>query len=206
MSNVRSLVQPQPGAPVVLLASSRSDGNTFTLARMVLPEEAAPLVDLGALNISYYSYSHANATDDFIPLVEKLLGAPTWVLATPLYWYSMSAQAKTFLDRLSDLLAFRKSLGQRLCGRSLAVLCTGTDPQLPSSFEQPFELTAKYLGMAYVGTFYAQFEERSLVEPSIIGAAQALGRALLEEASNPSIERTFQRPLRALWPAAHVKR
>jgi len=24
--------------------------------------------------------------------------------------------------------------------------------------------------------------------------------------SNPSIERTFQRPLRALWPAAHVKR
>ena len=23
---------------------------------------------------------------------------------------------------------------------------------------------------------------------------------------NPSIERTFQRPLRALWPAAHVKR
>ena len=24
--------------------------------------------------------------------------------------------------------------------------------------------------------------------------------------SNPSIERTLQRPLRALWPAAHVKR
>jgi hypothetical protein len=24
--------------------------------------------------------------------------------------------------------------------------------------------------------------------------------------SNPSIERTFQRPLRALWPAAHVER
>ena len=23
---------------------------------------------------------------------------------------------------------------------------------------------------------------------------------------NPSIERTFQRPLRALWPASHVKR
>jgi hypothetical protein len=23
---------------------------------------------------------------------------------------------------------------------------------------------------------------------------------------NPSIDRTFQRPLRALWPAAHVER
>ena len=28
----------------------------------------------------------------------------------------------------------------------------------------------------------------------------------LSQASNPSIERTFQRPLRALWPAAHVER
>ncbi len=30
--------------------------------------------------------------------------------------------------------------------------------------------------------------------------------AFLRQAPNPSIERTFQRPLRALWPAAHVKR
>ena len=29
---------------------------------------------------------------------------------------------------------------------------------------------------------------------------------LIAEASNPSIERTFQRALRALWPAAHVER
>ena len=30
--------------------------------------------------------------------------------------------------------------------------------------------------------------------------------AFLQQAPNPSIERTFQRPLRALWPAAHVER
>jgi hypothetical protein len=29
---------------------------------------------------------------------------------------------------------------------------------------------------------------------------------LVEEGHNPSIERTFQRPLRALWPATYVKR
>jgi hypothetical protein len=28
----------------------------------------------------------------------------------------------------------------------------------------------------------------------------------LRQTPNPSIERTFQRPLRALWPAAHVER
>ena len=30
--------------------------------------------------------------------------------------------------------------------------------------------------------------------------------AFLRQEPNPSIERTFQRPLRALWPAAHVER
>jgi hypothetical protein len=47
-------------------------------------------------------------------------------------------------------------------------------------------------------------------EPSfaIVAAHRAnSGSALLPSVSpNPSIERTFQRPLRALWPAAHVER
>ena len=206
MSNVRSLVQVRAHTPAVLLASSRSDGNTFALARMALPEESVPLIDLGALDISYYSYSHGNSGDAFLPLVERLLIAPVWVLATPLYWYSMSAQAKTFLDRLSDLLSFRKPLGRQLRGKTLAVLCTGTDAELPSSFEQPFQLTAKYLGMAYAGAFYAQFKERSLVRANTTASAQAFGQALLAEASNPSIERTSSSKLRLLPVAAHVKR
>ncbi len=94
----------------MLLASSRNDGNTFTLARLALSEQEAPLVDLGALDISYFSYSHDNAQDDFLPLAEELMASPLWVLATPLYWYSMSAQAKTFFDRLSDLISFQRAL------------------------------------------------------------------------------------------------
>ena len=43
-----------------------------------------------------------------------------------------------------------------------------------------------------------------------LGVLAMLAAALLwrlgAQASNPSIERTFQRPLRALWPAAHVER
>jgi hypothetical protein len=34
----------------------------------------------------------------------------------------------------------------------------------------------------------------------------ATARKSCRVSSNPSIERTFQRPLRALWPAAHVER
>ena len=185
MSNVRSLVRVRASTPVVLLASSRSDGNTFALACATFPEQAASVIDLNGLEISYYSYNHANADDDFLPLVEELLAAPVWVLATPLYWYTMSAQAKTFLDRLSDLLSFRSVLGSQLRGKTLAVLCAGTDAQLPSGFEQPFELTAKYLGMAYAGALYAQFQESVMVWPAVAATARAFGRGLLDEASNP---------------------
>jgi len=60
--------------------------------------------------------------------MEELVHAPSWILATPLYWYSVSAQAKTFLDRLSDLLVFRKDLGQALRGRCFAVVFRGRSP------------------------------------------------------------------------------
>ena len=99
-------MRTRAASPVVLLASSRSEGNTFALARLVLPEASPPLVNPSAPRISYYSYSNDNASDDFLPLVEELMASPLWVLATPLYWYSMSAQAKTFIDRLSNLRSF----------------------------------------------------------------------------------------------------
>jgi len=38
------------------------------------------------------------------------------------------------------------------------------------------------------------------------GHRQCKFGGLFQQAPNPSIERTLQRPLRALWPAAHVER
>lgn len=192
----------RPASPVVLLASSRPEGNTFALARLVLPEESAPLINLNALHISYYSYSNENAADDFLPLMEELVTSPLWVLATPLYWYTMSAQAKTFLDRLSDLLSFRKSLGHQLRGKCLAVLCSGTDEQPPLSFEEPFALTARYLGMGYAGCLYGQFEGNRMVRPDIAVSCRVFGEALVEEASNLSIGRTASSQLR--WPPLYA--
>ena len=171
--------------PVVLLASSRSAGNTFALARAVLAEDRAPLVDLAALDIGYFSYTHAHAGDDFLPLVERLMASPVWVLATPLYWYTMSAQAKTFLDRLSDLLSSHQALGRQLRGKGLAIVCAGTDPQLPASFDTPFELTCAYLGLRFLGSHYARFEGGRWIGHSTAAAAHAFGTVLVNAAANP---------------------
>jgi multimeric flavodoxin WrbA len=178
----------EPPRPVILLASSRSAGNTFALARAALPEGCATLVDLARLDIGYYSYSNAHAGDDFLPLVQRLVASPVWVLATPLYWYTMSAQAKTFVDRLSDLLSSGNALGHRLRGKGLAVLCSGTDPELPASFDAPFELTCNYLGIRFLGSHYARFDGDRWAGDNAINAALAFGATLARRAADQGAE------------------
>ena len=162
----------------LVLASSRSGGNTRALIDLAFPSGDIAFEDLCKLNVGYYSYESANEGDDFFPLVQRLLRHDTWVIATPLYWYSMSAQAKTLLDRLTDLLTVHKDEGRLLRGRSLAVLCTGTDPSPPHGFEEPFRSTCEYLGMRYLGMHYSQFQGLQPVGPDASQLAQAFARSL----------------------------
>jgi putative NADPH-quinone reductase len=177
----RSASSPEASV-VVLLASSRSKGDTFSLARRVLSEEV-PLVDLGSLKIGYYAYDGTNAGDDFLALIERLVDVPVRVLATPLYWYTMSAQAKTFIDRLSDLLTTHEELGRRLRGKALAVVCAGSDPQLPGAFAQPLELTCAYLGMRFLGVHYASFVGQTLRDDATQRAAEVFRDRVLGAAT-----------------------
>ena len=162
-------------APLVLLASSRANGHTAELVRAAFPSRQDGIVDIAALRIGYFDYEGTNAGDDFLGLVERALAHRLWVLATPLYWYTMSAQAKTFIDRLSDLLEARKDLGHRLRGQALAVLCSGSDAALPAHFEEPLALTAGYLGMRYLGCHYAQRLEEEPLGAQARAAARAFG-------------------------------
>ncbi len=162
----------------VVLASSRSRGNTRTLIDLAFPDGAHALEDVCTLKIGYYAYDNAHEDDDFLPLIHRLLRHDTWVIATPLYWYSMSAQAKTLLDRLTDLTTLHRDQGRLLRGRGLAVLCSGTDPDLPRGFEEPFRLTCTYLGMRFLGTHYAQFQGSSPASPDARRKAEAFAHTL----------------------------
>lgn len=143
----------------VLLGSSRSDGNTRQVVDRVLGGRDVEVVDLARLDIGLYDYGHANAEDDFLPLVERLASKSLWILATPVYWYAMSGQLKIFFDRLSDLVTIRKARGRSLKGRTVAVIASGTDARLPEGFEAPFQQTCDYLGMRYAGALYVQFAD-----------------------------------------------
>lgn len=163
----------------VLLASSRSDGNTRQLVEAAFPPDVARYEDLARLRIGYYSYDQSQEGDDFLPLIDRLLEDRLWVVATPVYWYTMSAQTKTFLDRLTDLLTTHKDRGRRVRGKSWAVVSSGSEELLPPHFEEPFALTCEYLSVRYLGAHYAPFDDRQPLATAALERAAAFGREVL---------------------------
>jgi len=154
-----SLAEPGCAPALVVLGSSRSRGNTRMVVDATFPAACRTLVDLRVRSFSDYDYEHANRDDDFAWLIDALMTHKCIVLATPVYWYSMSATMKRFVDRLSDLVTIRKPLGRALAGRHLFVAATSTDPELPGGFEQTFRSTADYLDMAWGGCLHVCVEQ-----------------------------------------------
>ncbi|HCE2144212.1 flavodoxin family protein [Vibrio parahaemolyticus] len=158
----------------VILGTSKSDGNTRKLVDSFVDQSDAKLFDLSNFNVSFYDYSHENKNDDFLPIIHELLSFDHLVFASPVCWYSMSAQLKVFFDRLSDLLTIEKELGRRLKGKSISVLSTGYNLELPDCFVQPFELTAKYMQLEFKGCEYLAIQTESDLGKVTVIAAQAI--------------------------------
>ncbi|QUM80446.1 NAD(P)H-dependent oxidoreductase [Moritella sp. 5] len=143
----------------IVLGTSRSNGNTHKLVNLYQQHKSADVFNLTDFSISTFDYDHNNKHDDFLVLAKQLLDYEHLIFATPMYWYSMSGQMKVFFDRLSDLLTIEKELGRGLKGKRCSVLATGVDEQPPECFEQPFKLSAAYLGMAYQKMLYCSCED-----------------------------------------------
>lgn len=135
----------------------------------------ASYIDLAAKDISYYDYEHKNVDDDFIHIAEQMVSADLMILGTPVYWYTMSAQMKTFLDRWSDLVTVRKDLGRAMKGKGLMLISCGSENLPVKYFEQPFELTAGYMDMDFKGYFATWIGDHEDFEmPQVKGRIDAL--------------------------------
>jgi multimeric flavodoxin WrbA len=159
----------------IILGTSNSDGNTRAFVDAFSSKIDATIFDLSKYNISFFDYSHDNQDDDFLALIKKLIEFEHIILASPVYWYSISAQLKVFVDRLTDVITIEKSLGRRLRGKSISLLSTGTDEVLPDCFSSPIELTAKYLGLNYLGNNYVSIQSESDLAGIPDAADEAIG-------------------------------
>jgi len=139
--------------PLVILGTSRSDGDTRRAVDAAFGDRADCL-DLNSYAFSPYDYYHANQNDGFAGIIDAVLVAETLIFATPVYWYSMSTQMKTFFDRLSDLITVEKARGRALAGKKAWLIAAGVEQCLPDGFEVPFARTCKYFDIRYLGSGY----------------------------------------------------
>lgn len=138
----------------IIYGGARKDGNTRKVIAAVAQKISADVFNVSDYEISFYDYEHKNRDDDFLPLIKKLLEYDCWIFASPIYWYTMSAQLKVFVDRISDLLDIELELGRQLRGRHAALIAAGVEEFFPLCYEDVFINTFNYLEINYRGALY----------------------------------------------------
>ena len=165
---------------IAVFGSSRRHGNTGQLMDHIAGYVDIEIVDLGQLHISPYDYEHRNRSDDFEPLMKRVLEFDHVVLASPVYWYSVSPPLKTFLDRITDYLDIPELLqdGRRLRGKTGHIVCTSIYENAPASFADALTATFTYLGMRTGGMVHANCSagySRSLHDSEVASFARLIG-------------------------------
>ncbi len=140
----------------IIFGSSRSNGGTISAVKWVMERLDEPLlIDLAKYSIADFDYTYANGNDDFLNVVKTVMEYEIIIFATLIYWYTMSAPMKRFIDRITDLLTIHKDIGRKLRQKKMAVICSyATHPEGKDGFEHIFINTANYLGMSYLGCYF----------------------------------------------------
>lgn len=145
---------------VIIAGSHRIDGDTKQIVDQLQFYSNWDLIHLHEYLIGHFDYEHRNRMDDFLPLMEKIINHyDVLVFVTPVYWYAMSGMMKVFFDRITDLLTIEKDLGRKLRGKKMAVVSCSNGNHLGEHFWLPFEYSAKYLGMDYLGSLHTTVKE-----------------------------------------------
>jgi multimeric flavodoxin WrbA len=180
---------------LVLMSSPRKKGNSATLAGKIADGAESQgakteTVFLHELDIapcqSCYACQKQDSTgcaidDDMQKLYPKLIRADSWVIASPVYWFNMSAQAKLFMDRCFALTAYEKNafLGKRV---AIAMSYGDADPFVSGCINalRTFQDAFRYVGAKIVGMIYGSANEAGEIASNValMKSAGELGEKL----------------------------
>ncbi len=144
---------------VIIQGSSNSHGNTNHIAKLIQEEIKCDFIDLKNYNVGHFDYEFKNRQDDFLPLIKEISDYDLMLFLTPVYWYAMSGIMKTFFDRISDCLKIEKDTGRKFRGKYMASVSCGSEKKATEGFFIPFNLSAQYLGMKYIGDIHTWIEK-----------------------------------------------
>ena len=180
---------------LVVHSSPRKKGNSNTLANGIIKGAESAGADVESVYLHGMDISPCNACyacqkkeskgcaidDEMQTIYPKLVECDTWVIASPVYWFNMSAQTKLFMDRCFALLAYADNpfAGKRV---AIAMSYGDTDPfnsgcvNALRSFQDAFN----YVGAKMVGMVYGSAEAPGEIESNadLMQRAESLGRKL----------------------------
>jgi multimeric flavodoxin WrbA len=180
---------------LALQASPRKRGNTATLTQALLEGlRASGVKKVGEVFLDGLDIRPCNncdaclkengpfcvIDDDMQPLYRRFIEADLVVLATPIYWWCISAQLKLFIDRLYGL-SFEKH-PERYRGKKLVLVFTHQEEHPCSGAEiarKMFDEIADYTEMKIVGDLrYSSDEKHVRDSPGVLKKARELGLRL----------------------------
>lgn len=150
---------------IVIMGSSNPMGATYDVCSSIIKKTDYKFQDLMELVIMPYDYEYENSDDDFIGFMKHVVrDYDHIILASPIYWYSVSGTMKNFIDRFTDLLKTEKDTGRALRGMSLQLVSVSNSDDCPEEFAMPIERTANYLAMEWKGHTHFPVDEKEICE------------------------------------------
>jgi len=173
-----------------LLASARENGNSETLARAAADSLSSDVTSqwirlqdhpLPAFRDLRHDADEAYAlpTGNALTLLNATLAADAIVFAAPLYWYSLPAPAKLYLDHWSHWMRVPElDFRARMAGKALYLTAamSGADEAPAQPMIDSLRFTAEYLRMAWGGYVmaHANSSDDVMDKPEVLDAARKL--------------------------------
>lgn len=183
---------------LVVLGSPRKKGNSFILAEQIARGAVAEKAKVETVYLHGLQISACRACmncqkkrstgcaikDDMQDIYPKLVEADAWVIASPVYWFTMSAQTKLFMDRCFALPAYAEDpfSGKRI---AIAMAYGGEDPfdSGCTNALRTFQDAFGYTQSPIVGMVYGSAMEAGAIKSNkkLLKEAFELGRKLAAE-------------------------
>ncbi|MEW6669557.1 MAG: flavodoxin family protein [Thermodesulfobacteriota bacterium] len=184
-----------PKQIMIVLGSPRKKGNSATLAEHVAKGAKAGGAKVetfylngmdirpcqGCMKCQKPSARTCAIRDDMQALYPKMKEADAIVVASPVYWFSVSAQTKTFIDRWFAVGVEERNIFR---GKPMAMLLSygDTDPFSSGGVNalRSFQDACRYLGAEVAGMVYGSGSEPGDIakDKGLMKEAYALGRQL----------------------------
>ena len=180
---------------LVLNGSPRKNGNSVLLAEQVAAGARAAGASVESFILHNMDIQPCNACDacqgaddaectiqdDMQVLYPKLRQADAIVIASPVYWFTMSAQTKLFIDRCYALEGLQ---GSALARKQIGIVLTygDTDPFSSGAVNalRTFQDMFRYVRAEIVGFVYGSASQEGEIQnqPDLLEKAYKLGQKL----------------------------